>query len=486
MKFSLLPRSYVTALLLAFAIVIAPLVAALVLAVNQIQLIAKRGETSLAKAAQVGEQSRSMRDALQAMERTVRQAGVLGGTDFVETYARNRLRFWAAAEQVAALGGAPPDGKPVRPGMPDIRLDPLERSEQVVYSALQAGQNTTAVEGLPPMQADAEGLMAAADQALAGEREAIAEHPREVLRDLGQLAILVMPLAVGLAAISAWALGRPVRTVAQAIRKLGEGQWNEPIEVRGQTEIARLGPQLDWLRRQLVDLEAARSRLLQQVSHDLKTPLAAITEGRSLLAEELYGPLNARQHTVLELIERNCIRQLAQINALMRAAAIDAAAQTAAREKVDLKPLVERVIDDHKLALDGKRMSVEAELANATAYGHGDQIRMIVDNRISNGSKYAPDGSRIMVRLESSAEGARIEVADDGPGLAPGEEERVFDPAMRGSAAVLTRAAGSGMGLAIARDLARAHGGRLYADPDPARRTLGACFVLTLPPHDSI
>ncbi|CAN5212858.1 hypothetical protein BH09PSE6_BH09PSE6_29320 [soil metagenome] len=67
MKLSLLPRSYVTALLLAFAIVIAPLVAALVLAVNQIQLIAKRGETSLAKAAQVGEQSRSMRDALQAM-----------------------------------------------------------------------------------------------------------------------------------------------------------------------------------------------------------------------------------------------------------------------------------------------------------------------------------------------------------------------------------------------------------------------------------
>lgn len=484
MKFSLLPRSYVTALLLAFAIVIAPLVAALVLAVNQIQLIAKRGETSLARAAQVGEQSRAMRDAMQAMERTVRQAGVLGGPDFVESYARNRLRFWAAAEQIAALAGAQPEGKPVKPGVPDVRLDPLERSEQLVYSSLLDNQTAAAVEGLAPMQADAEGLISAADQALAGEREAIAEHPREVLRDLGQLAVLVMPLAVGLAALSAWFLGRPVRSVAQAIRKLGEGQWSEPIEVHGQTEIARLGPQLDWLRRQLVDLEAARSRLLQQVSHDLKTPLAAITEGRSLLAEELYGPLNPRQQTVLELIDRNCKRLLAQINALMRAAAIDAAAQTVARDRVDLKALVERVIDDHKLALEGKRMSVETELAAANAYGHADQLRMIVDNLVSNAIKYSPDGSRIAVRLDSAADGTRIEVADDGPGLAPGEEDRVFDPAMRGSAAVLTRAAGSGMGLAIARDLARAHGGRLYADPDPRRRKAGACFVLTLPPHD--
>jgi two-component system sensor histidine kinase GlrK len=474
MKVSLLPRSYVTALLLAFAIVIAPLVAALVLAVNQIQVIAKRGETSVMRAAQVGEQSRAMRDALLAMERATRQAGVLGTAEVTDSYTRQRLRFWAAAEAVAKIDASV---------SPDERLDPLEDREQLVYNGLRSGRSMDAIEALPGLQAEAEALIVSADTALAREREAIAEHPREVLRSLGKLALLVVPLALALAVSSAWALGRPVRAVANAIRQLGEGQWKTPIEVHGQTEIARLGPQLDWLRRQLAELEAARSRLLQQVSHDLKTPLAAITEGGSSLADELYGPVNARQRVVLQLIERNAARLLAQIDALMRAAAIDVAAQPVMHERVELQPLVERVLEDHRLAITGKHLAVETEFEPLAVLGHADHLRMIVDNLVSNSIKYSPDGNRIVVRIGTVDGQVQVEVADDGPGLAMGEEERIFDPAVRGSASLFTQAPGSGMGLAIARDLARAHGGRLYAQSDPMARTRGARFLLTLPPH---
>jgi two-component system sensor histidine kinase KdpD len=90
----------------------------------------------------------------------------------------------------------------------------------------------------------------------------------------------------------------------------------------------------------------------------------------------------------------------------------------------------------------------------------------------------------MVVRMGIVDAQVQLEVADDGPGLAPGEEERIFDPAVRGSASLFTQAAGSGMGLAIARDLARSHGGRLYAQADPMARTRGARFLLTLPPHE--
>ncbi|HEU4620650.1 MAG TPA: HAMP domain-containing sensor histidine kinase [Burkholderiaceae bacterium] len=481
----LLPRSYATALLIAFGIVIAPLAVALVHAVTQIEVIAKRGEASVARAAQAGEQSRTLRDAMLAMERAARQARVLGSSEVVDTYARQRRRFLEAAERVAAID-VPPDAnndEPLRKARIEERIADLQRSEQRVFAALRSSRAADAIDALPSLQADVDELANAAETALAREREAFAEHPRQVLRDLAWIAALAVPLALLLAVMFSWGLWRPVRSVVSEIRRLGEGEWEAVVRVPGRTEIARIGPQLDWLRRRLIELDEARIRLQQQVSHDLKTPLAAITEGQALLADELYGPLNERQRAVLAVIERNAARLLTQIDALIRAAQYDQRrAANAPRMEVELSALVSAVLDDHRLVLEGKRMVVNSQLQHALVEGNPEQLRMIVDNLISNAVKFSPREGPLDVQLSVSNNVAILRVTDQGPGVAPGEEELIFEGSARGSAAALTGTPGSGVGLAIARELARHHGGTLRAVPRvPGQEPSGACFVFALP-----
>lgn len=475
-EFPLLPRSYAVALLVAFGIVIAPIAVALWHAVTQFEQLAKRGEVSVRRAGEAGEQSRVLRDALLGMERAARQASVIGTGEIVDTYARQRERLLAAAERVAAIDTSRP---------PDEALGAIRTAERAVFEPLSAGRNAEALDALPGLQSQVDALIEAADASLKREREAIAARPRTVLGDLASMAVLAVPFAFVLAGLFAWALWRPVRTVVREIRRLGEGDWDAPVSVPGQTEIAQIGPQLDWLRRRLLELETTRTRLLQQVSHDLKTPLAAITEGRALLNDELYGPVNERQRAVLSLIERNASRLLAQIDALIRDARGDAMREDSpSRVRVDLHALVQRVLDDHRLALDAKRLTVDPTLAHAVVEGQPEQLRMIVDNLISNAVKFSPDGSVIDVRLSRSGDAVALEIADAGPGLAPGEEERIFERGARGSAARATGAPGSGMGLAIARDLAHGHGGEIVAgrrEGAAANERGGARFVLTLP-----
>jgi signal transduction histidine kinase len=121
----------------------------------------------------------------------------------------------------------------------------------------------------------------------------------------------------------------------------------------------------------------------------------------------------------------------------------------------------------------------ESIAAPAWVAGDADGLRVVIDNLVSNAIKFSPPGGAIDVRLETMDQDVKVTVSDEGPGVAPGEEERIFDPAVRGSAAVASGAPGSGHGLAIARDIAQSHGGRLRVQ-DPGRKG-GAQFALQLP-----
>jgi signal transduction histidine kinase len=109
--------------------------------------------------------------------------------------------------------------------------------------------------------------------------------------------------------------------------------------------------------------------------------------------------------------------------------------------------------------------------------GDAERLRIVVDNVLSNAIKVSPGGGVITVTLSTDGEVARLEVADQGPGLAPGEEEMIFRLGTRGSAAFALGTRGSGQGLAIAREFAELYGGKLFAAPSHH----GARFVLLLP-----
>jgi len=471
-----LPRNFATWLLAAFVLVLLPLAVALGLAVIQLNAFTAESGAANARALAHGEQTRAAREALVGVERALRQAQVLGSPALRDAYRAQRERLLGALTGLSAY--APPD---------DRLLTDARAAEARVAAALDEGRTLAALAQFDDLQDRALALIDTAARQRAADQAQLAARPERVTRTLLVLAGTALPLAIVLALLFAWTLGRPVRQLGQSMRRLGDGDLDTPVVVRGPADIARLGERLEWLRARLSMLEQARSRFLRSMSHDLKTPIASIAEGAASLDEQLYGPLTPSQRSVVGVIRHNTDRLLARIESLLRGDRplppdTDAPAQPqpAAVVRVDLAQVVRGVLHDHELALRHRRLHLRPTIATqAWVVGDADGLRVVVDNLVSNAIKFSPQGGAIEVRVEAADDDVRVTVGDEGPGVAPGEEERIFDPAVRGSAALASGAPGSGHGLAIARDIAQAHGGRLRVQE--SGRKGGAQFALQLP-----
>jgi two-component system, NtrC family, sensor histidine kinase GlrK len=466
----LLPSNFAAVVLGAFVLVLAPLALALVLAVLQLQELAAASRASSVRAQEHGAQARAAREALVGVERALRQAPVLGVPALREAYQGQRVRL---LEAMRSLGTGLDDAPAL--------LGAVFEADERVRRPFADGQPAPALAAFDELQRAVEATAAAADRQLAAEQARLASQPQRAAGRLLWLAALAVPLAIGLALLFSWYLGRPVRELGQSMRRLGDGDLATRVVVRGPADLVRLGLRLEWLRERLATLEQTRARFLRSMSHDLKTPIASIAEGAASLEEELYGPLTPPQRSVVGVIRHNTERLLARIESLL---ASDrprpaGAAQAESVGRVDLAAVVRAVLDDHALALAHRRLALTVDEQRATVAGDAEGLRVAIDNLVSNAVKFAPPGGRIELRMDVQADEVHLNVIDSGPGVAAGEEERIFDPAVRGSAALSSGAPGSGHGLAIARDMAQAHGGRLRVVDAGGRG--GARFMLSLP-----
>ena len=461
-----LPYRFVTTLLFGFGLVALPLAAALALAVLQMHDLASRSAIATRRAAEAGAQAAAARESLVAVERSLRQAQVLGTTSLRDAYAAHAGRIVAA---VAALAEDAPAGA--------VHAADATEAEARVRRALAEGRAIAALDDLAALQAAVHQAIEDAERARDAEQRELVRLPQQVSAALTWLAVAALPLAMLIALGFAWRLQRPIAQLGRAMRRLGEGDLATPVTALGPREFVLLAERLEWLRRRLARLESARSRFLRSVSHDLKTPIAAIAEGAASLAEELYGSLNRIQHSVLELITDNATRLRGRIDALLAAGPAPLQPKAAAAvARVELVALVRAVLEEHRLTLERRAVAAYVQAAGpAVVVGDADALRVLIDNLVSNAVKFCR--ATVTIALQVQGERTTLNVCDDGPGLGAGERERIFAPGVRGAAARASGAEGSGQGLAIARDIAEWHGGRLAAAPS----RLGARFVLELP-----
>ncbi len=215
-------------------------------------------------------------------------------------------------------------------------------------------------------------------------------------------------------------------------------------------------------------------RFTGDASHELRTPLAAVITNADLLALH-----QSRDGAISQNVSN--IRQAArQMRDLMDALLLLARADERAGldvHAIEIDTCVEAVVDAHRAqaAAKGVALSVRAQ-AGLTIYGQPEQIARIVGNLIENAIRYTPEGGSVGVTCRAERGGAAIEVADTGPGIAPSDIGRVFDRFWR--ARGTDSSEGFGLGLAIVRSLAQAHGGNVLV-----RSTLGkgASFTVKLP-----
>jgi len=223
-----------------------------------------------------------------------------------------------------------------------------------------------------------------------------------------------------------------------------------------------------------VETERLRSSILSSISHDLRTPLAAITSAASSLlqGEELLDPVT--RVDLKEAIYEEANRLARLVNNLLDMTRLEAGLR-ARKERQPLEDVIgaalarlERNLQDHPVAThlpeDLPLVPLDAVL-----------IEQVLINLLDNAVKYTPSGSPIEIRISTTASDLTVEVSDRGPGLPSGDEERVFEKFYRGNARGVQ---GAGLGLAICRGIVLAHGGRMWAQN---RADGGAVFRFTLP-----
>ena len=163
--------------------------------------------------------------------------------------------------------------------------------------------------------------------------------------------------AMALAAVVALGFGvwltRPLKQMERAIVGLGENRLDENIAINGPADLQLVGMRLDWLRLRLVELDADKSRFLRHVSHELKTPLASLREGVSLLEDGVVGELSDTQREVVRILRHNTVVLQAQIEDLLRFNAAAFEARQLKREKADLLQIVEDQVSASSVASSG-------------------------------------------------------------------------------------------------------------------------------------
>jgi signal transduction histidine kinase len=266
--------------------------------------------------------------------------------------------------------------------------------------------------------------------------------------------LLVIPIAY----VFARRITAPILSFAQAAEALGRDPNAPPSDIEGPAELARAARAFNLMQSRVRNLIEDRTAMLGAISHDLRTPLARI---RFRVERD---PVASRRAILQDLKQMD--QMLSQVLAFVRGAS-----EAKERVPLELRSVLECVVDG-TLAPDLVRLTDGAPL-----YVTGDPLELtrLFSNLVDNAVKY---GERAAIELKAADGEALVVISDEGPGLSSEELEKVFDPFYRADASRNSGQGGVGLGLSVARSIARSHGGDVKLTPGEGR---GLTAVVSLP-----
>ncbi|MEY6432860.1 HAMP domain-containing sensor histidine kinase [Thioalkalicoccus limnaeus] len=459
--------------LFGFAVASMPLLLALMTALISVDRLTFQGQHAVREAAQAIQLSRELAENATNLERYARQYQVLGDAELLESYRVEKERFFDILRRMDRLD---------RNWLGGETLAHLESDAHHVFNAWEGVHSgdlapDEALQGFLSIARQVRNLFMDSVRAVPREIEVMRENGEQVREQLLWQTAALIPAALILAAFLGVLIAKPMRQLKDAIESLGVGRFDRPIDVKGPNDLAVLGRHLDRLRMRLAELDEQRTFFLQHVSHELKTPLTSIREGAEILTAGVVGRLDVQQQEIAEIIKANSLSLQEMIESLLRGGQVDNGGLVVAMEPLALDDLITDLAKQHELAARVKDVKLDVTRAEVTLCSDRDKLRTLLDNLLSNAVSFTiPRG---WVRIETRVDGDQviIEVRDQGPGIAPEDRERIFEPFFQGKNRASGPNGGTGLGLYIAYRYADALGGHLdVADSDE-----GACLRLRLP-----
>jgi signal transduction histidine kinase len=325
------------------------------------------------------------------------------------------------------------------------------------------------------------------------------------------LLVAFLLLAIATSVMLARRLVRPIESIQAAAAKIGSGAFNQRIKISSNDELGALAEEfnlmaarlqesyssleqkvqertrdlatalgeLDEKSRELARASEHKSEFLANMSHELRTPLNAIIGFSQVLREQLFGEVNEKQAEYLDDILTSANHLLALINDVLDLSKVEAGQIELEVAPFSLREALQRgvVMVRERATQDGVQVTLAANPELDVVTGDERRIRQVIFNLLSNAVKFTPAGGTVDVSTARADGEVRVLVADTGPGIAPEDQERIFEEFQQTEAGIEQRE-GTGLGLALSKRLVELHGGRIWLDSEIGK---GSTFVFTLP-----
>ena len=285
---------------------------------------------------------------------------------------------------------------------------------------------------------------------------------------------LAAVLALGVALLMSRRITRPVSALITSARAMSRGNRRARVgEVGGApAELRELAVAFDQMADDLTAQEQLRRDLVADVAHELRTPVAVLQAN----TEALLDGVVAHTPEQTASLHEEAVRLGRMVEDLQTLAAAEAAALQLSLQPCDLAQVAAATAEDWEASFAAAKVSFGRRLEPAPVLADPGRLRQVIANLLSNALKFTPAGGRVEMILTTAGGRAQLEVSDTGTGIPPEDLPHVFDRWWRSGQA--TQTSGSGIGLAVAAELARAHDGSIAVASEPGN---GSRFILTLP-----
>lgn len=467
------PRSLLQLVVISFVLVLTPLGALLIQAVQALESVSMKGRVATLEIASLAKRSQSLPEIVLDMEHSARQYQVLGDPKLKGIIQVTEARFNADLNSLCKE----------------------EISENLLTLCHKLKSST---HGLINVLSEVPYDSASYEQAL-NDFELLSKHTQQVVQELQHLielkseqlaadaasvkskllwqGVSLVPLSIVMSALFTFLITRPIQRLEEIIQQLGSGQAPLKFEVYGPRELNNLGEKLHWLQSKLQALEEQKLRFIRQMSHELKTPLASLREGADLMEEEILGPLTDSQREIVMILQdkglqlQRIIENLLDFNGLKYQRSILVS-------QFDLRKLVDEVLHEHRL--DIQRADLHYCLDGAPLLLNADKVKLrtLLGNLISNATYYSLPPSRMWLSWRATEQDLILQIANHGNRIPEEDQERIFLPFEQGRQPRLGTIKGSGVGLSVAKEYALMHGGSLQIVSHPQAEV---CFQLQIP-----
>lgn len=472
------PASFPVLLLAGFTLVALPLLGGMVNAAYMVERIVAESHGAIESTLVLTRAGRQLVSGVSSLQRAAGQYYVLQDATLGRVFQEAHQALQASVAELRAQPLDPALGR-------DVAW--LAEFEAGLFARLRAGRGTGS-GGFEAYAGEFDRLYAAAvaietqgHRHIDRQVAALGASADAVRRALIWQALAMVPLSLFLTALFSWLISRPVKQLARAIRRLGEDDLAPFPPVEGPRDLAYLGERLDWLRQRLISLEQQQVSFLRHVSHELKTPLAALREGVELLADGALGALEPRQREVAHIMRGNVRELQRRIEDLIRFQRASQGGEPLVSAELELDAVLATAAGRHDLALRGKGIDLALALDGARVRGDRGKLESVFENLLGNAIRFSPDGGRIQVTAEAQSGQVAVTLCDQGPGVPEVDRPHVFRPFYQGAIQPPGALRGSGLGLALVKEYVEAHGGQVALLERAAEAGWGACFQVVLP-----